>query len=131
MEILELLLLFLIGAGIGVLMLLILMLTNSEIYMLLFEHEEWKYWRLFSRNVKNFKYIGLLDEDGKSHVFAWKDYIAIVWADDYQLDGRKISGYASVHSSGENGGCLCSMFWKSKSLRFAKKLMKSIEGKEV
>ena len=127
------LLLFLIGVSIGLAILLAILhlAMVSGIYMFVFEHKEWKYWRLFSRNVKNFKYIGLLDEDGKSHVFSWEDYIAIVWADDYQLDGKKIGGYASVHSNGEDGDCLCTMFWKSKSLRFAKNLMKSIEDKEV
>lgn len=126
-------LLFLIGVIIValILILLILLSTNSGIYMFVFEHKEWQYWRLFSRNVKNFKYIGRHIGDGKSHVFAWEDYIAIVWADDYQLYGKKIGGYASVHSNGKDGDCLCTMLWKSKSLRFAKKLMKSIENKEV
>ena len=120
------LLLFLIGVIIVLIILLILLVTNNGIYMFVFEHKEWKYWKLFSRNVKNFKYIGLLDEDGKSHVFAWGDYIAIVWA-DYCCFG----GYASVHTNDKNGYCLCTTFWKSKSLRFAKNLMKSIEDKEV
>ena len=94
----------------------------NGLYMFLFFHEEWKYWELFSRNVKNFKYIGHVDDE-KSYMFAWDDFIAIVWAGGYRIDG-----YSSIHSNKANGECLCSTFWKSKSLQFAEKLMKNVDS---
>ena len=102
---------------------LLLVLPINGLYMFLFVHEDWKYWRLFSRNVKNFKYIGHADDE-KSYVFAWDDFIAIVWAGGYRIDG-----YSSVHSKDKEMECVCSTFWKSKSLQFAEKLMKNIDSR--
>ena len=102
---------------------LLLVLPINGLYMFLFFNEEWKYWRLFSRNVKNFKYIGHVDDE-KSYMFAWDDFIAIVWAGGYRIDG-----YSTVHSKDKEMECVCSTFWSSKSLQFAEKLMKNIDSR--
>ena len=102
----------------------LLILPVNGLYMFLFEHEEWKYWKLFSKNVNNFKYIGQYSGVVKSYIFIWKDYKAIVWEGDHYR-------WSSVHLNKANGECLCSKFWKSKSLQFAKKLMKNKEQSEI
>lgn len=102
---------------------LLLVLPINGLSMFLFFNEEWKYWRLFSRNVNNFKYIGHADDE-KSYIFAWDNFIAIVWAGGYRIDG-----YSSVHSKDKEMECVCSTFWKSKSLQFAEKLMKNIDSR--
>ena len=56
-----------------VIALFLLILPVNGLYMFLFEHEEWKYWKLFSRNVNNFKYIRQYSGGVKSYVFTWKD----------------------------------------------------------
>ena len=114
----------LIGVCILLFIISVLLLVSpvNGIYMFLFFHEEWKYWELFSRNVKNFKYIGHVDDE-KSYMFAWDNFIAIVWAGGYRIDG-----YSSVHSKDKEMECVCSTFWKSKSLQFAEKLIKNVDS---
>lgn len=107
-----------------VIALFLLILPVSGLYMFLFEHEEWKYWKLFSRNVNNFKYIRQYSGGVKSYVFTWKDYKAFVWEGEHHR-------WASVHFNKANGECICSKFWKSKSLQFAEKLMKNKEQFEI
>ena len=102
----------------------LLILPVNGLYMFLFEHEEWKYWKLFSKNVNNFKYIRQYSGGVKSYVFTWKDYKAFVWEGEHHR-------WSSVHFNKANGECICSKFWKSKSLQFAKKLMKNKEQSEI
>ena len=106
-----------LGVIIGALMFVaFLMLPPNGVYMFLFEREEWRYWMKFSRNVEKFEYVGLY-ADEKSYVFYWNDYQAIVWCDwDWY------EGYASVHSK-DGGEIFCSTYWRSKSKKFADKLM--------
>lgn len=99
---------------------LLLSMSFTEVYMFLYAREEWRYWKEFSRNVDKFEYEGRYAGDGKSHVFIWEHYKAIVWVGhfgDYDFDG-----YASVHS-GAGEEVLATMYWKSKSKKFADKLM--------
>lgn len=80
--------------------------------MFIFEHMEWKMWRYFEKNIDKFKYKHreyecLLD----SKMFVWGEYEAHVWSDDY----------CSIHT--KDTKCICSIFWRSKSKKFANKLM--------
>jgi hypothetical protein len=89
-----------------------LLLPTNGVYMFLFEHKEWRYWMEFSRNVEKFEYAG---RHAGSYEFYWDDYKAIVWSGHFD-------GYASVHSrDGEE--VFATMYWKSKSKKFADKLM--------
>lgn len=100
--------------------LLMLSLNIPGVYMFLYVRDEWRYWREFSRNVDKFEYEGLYEGDGKSHVFIWEHYKAIVWVGDFgEYD---FDGYASVHS-GDREEVLATMFWRSKSKKFADKLI--------
>jgi hypothetical protein len=92
-----------------------LMLPANGVYMFLFEREEWRYWMKFSRNVEKFEYVGLYAGDGKSYEFYWDDYKAIVWSGHFD-------GYASVHSK-DGKEVFSTMYWRSKSKKFADKLM--------
>ena len=92
---------------------LITALPTSSIYMFIFEHNEWKMWRFFQKNVFKFRYEGFLYE---AHRFTFEDYDAYVW-----------NGYSSVHH--ETKGCVCSPFWEAKSKRFGMELMKLKEEK--
>lgn len=107
----------LLGVLIGmILFAAFLLLPINGVYMFLFEHKEWRYWMKFSRNVEKFEYVGLYT-DGKSYVFYWNDYKAIVWHRWFYFDGC-----ASVHSrDGEE--IFATMYWKSKSKKFADKLI--------
>lgn len=107
-----------LGVIIGVLMFTaFLMLPANGVYMFLFEREEWRYWMKFSRNVDKFEYGGRYAGDGKSYEFYWDDYKAIVW-----YEWERYDGCSSVHSR-DGKDCFCSMYWKSKSKKFADKLM--------
>ena len=113
----------LLGVITGLLILavfLMLTLNIPGVYMFLYAHEEWKYWNEFSRNVDKFEYEGLYEGDGKSHVFIWEHYKAIVWVGDF--GSYDFDGYASVHS-GDREEVLATMFWRTKSKKFADKLM--------
>ena len=108
----------LLGVLIGAMIVLgFLLLPPNGFYMFLLENEEWRYWMKFSRNVKKFEYAGRYAGDGKSYEFYWDDYKAIVW---YNWD--RYDGCASVHSK-DGEECFCSMYWKSKSKKFADKLI--------
>ena len=96
-----------------------LLLPINGLYMFLFEHEEWRYWMKFGRNVKKFEYVGLHSGDGKSYEFIWDNYKAIVWSGHWS---ERFDGYASVHS-GDREEVLATMFWRSKSKKFADKLI--------
>ena len=97
--------------------LLMLSLNIPGVYMFLYVRDEWRYWREFSRNVDKFEYEGLYEGDGKSHVFIWEHYKAIVW-----YEWKHYDGCSSVHSK-DGKECFCSMYWKSKSKKFADKLI--------
>ena len=86
---------------------LIVATAPNAVYMFIAEHKEWKMWRYFSKNIREFKYVGTL----LAHQFVWGDYTAIIWED----------GLASIHDSKK---CVCGIFWKYRSRRFAKKLLK-------
>lgn len=96
-----------------------LLLPPNGVYMFLFEHAEWRYWMKFSRNVKKFEYVGLYAGDGKSYEFYWDDYKAIVWSGHWF---ESFEGYASVHSK-DGKEVFSTMYWRSKSKKFADKLM--------
>ena len=87
----------------------IVALAPNGVYMFIADHKEWKMWRYFSKNIREFKYVGTL----LAHQFVWGDYTAIIWED----------GLASIHDSEK---CVCGIFWKYRSRRFAKKLLKII-----
>jgi hypothetical protein len=107
-----------LGCFIGTLMFgAFLLLPMNGVYMFLFEREEWRYWMKFSKNVEKFEYVGQYSWDRKSYEFSWDNYKAIVW---YEWDNYE--GCASVHSK-DGKECFCSMFWKSKSKKFADKLI--------
>ena len=107
-----------LGVIIGALMFAaFLMLPANGIYMFLFEREEWKYWMKFSRNVDKFEYIGRYAGDAKSYEFIWGDYKAIVW-----YEWKHYDGCSSVHSK-DGKECFCTMYWESKSKKFADKLI--------
>lgn len=93
-----------------------LLLPINGVYMFLFEHKEWRDLMKFSRNVEKFEYVGLYT-DGKSYVFYWNDYKAIVWSGHGSLHG-----YATVHSK-DGEKVFCTTYWRSKSKCFADKLI--------
>jgi hypothetical protein len=93
-----------------------LLMPTNGVYMFLFEHKEWRYLMKFSRNVEKFVYVGRYT-DGKSHVFYWNDYKAIVWSGNGRLDG-----YAAVLSK-DGEEVFCTTYWRSKSKEFADKLI--------
>lgn len=111
MVLIDILLGVLMGA---ILFAVFLLLPINGVYMFLFENEEWRYWKKFSRNVEKFEYVGR-HSDGKSYEFIWDDYKAIVWSGCFD-------GYASVHSK-DGEEVFSTMYWKSKSKKFADKLM--------
>lgn len=94
-----------------------LSLLITEVYMFLFAHKEWRHWMKFSKNVEKFEYVGRYAGDGKSYEFIWGNYKAIVWYRWNHYDGC-----ASIHSK-DGKDVICSMFWKSKSKKFADKLI--------
>ena len=108
----------LLGVLIGVMIFAsFLLLPPNGLYMFLFENEEWRHWMKFGRNVEKFEYVGRYAGDRKSYEFIWGDYKAIVWYRWYNYEG-----YASVHSrDGEE--IFSTMYWRSKSKKFADKLM--------
>lgn len=108
----------LLGVLIGVMIFAsFLLLPPNGLYMFLFENEEWRHWMKFSRNVEKFEYVGRYAGDRKSYEFVWDNYKAIVWYRWYNYEG-----YASVHSrDGEE--IFSTMYWRSKSKKFADKLM--------
>lgn len=93
-------------------LLLMTLLHTSGIYMFIFEHNEWKMWRFFWRNISNFKYVGC---SVNAHRFTFEDYDAYVW----------LNGCASIHH--ETEGCVCGSFWYTKSKRFGAELMRLID----
>lgn len=97
--------------------LLMLSLNIPGVYMFLYVRDEWRYWREFSRNVEKFEYAGRYAGDGKSYEFYWDNYKAIVW-----YEWKHYDGCSSVHSK-DGKECFCSMYWKSKSKKFADKLI--------
>ena len=110
----------LLGVITGLLILAVFLMVTLNIpgvYMFLYAHEEWKYWNVFSRNVDKFEYVGRYAGDGKSYEFYWDDYKAIVW-----YEWKHYDGCSSVHSK-DGKECFCSMYWESKSKKFADKLM--------
>ena len=111
----------LLGVIIGAMLLLaFILLPTNGVYMFLFEHEEWRYWMKFSRNVEKFEYAGRHAGDGKSYEFYWDDYKAIVWYE--WCEWERYDGCSSVHSKDGNE-CFCTMYWESKSKKFADKLI--------
>ena len=111
----------LLGVIIGAMLFLaFLLLPANGFYMFLFEHEEWKYWMKFSRNVDKFEYVGRYAGDAKSYEFIWDDYKAIVWVGDF--GSYDFDGYTSVHS-GDREEVFATMYWRSKSKKFADKLI--------
>lgn len=108
----------LLGAIIGaILFALFLLLPINGVYMFLIEHKEWRHWMKFSRNVEKFEYVGRYAGDKNSYEFVWDNYKAIVWHRWYYYDGC-----ASIHSK-DGEEVICTMFWKSKSKKFADKLI--------
>lgn len=110
----------LLGIFMGAILLAVIFLLSlsiTEVYMFLYDHKEWRYWKEFSRNVDKFEYIGRYEGDGKSYEFIWDNYKAIVWVGHCDFDV-----YASVHSK-DGKTVLCTMFWESKSKKFADKLI--------
>ena len=106
----------LFGIIIGVLMFAaFLLLPINGVYMFLFEREEWRYWMKFSRNVEKFEYVGRHAGDGKSYEFIWGPYKAIVWSGHFD-------GYSSVHRKND-AEVFATMYWRSKSKKFADKLI--------
>ena len=90
-------------------------------YMFIFEHEEWKKWRYFRKNIHKFEYdtsdLSNIYKTG-DYVFRWDDYRIIVW------DGR----YVSIHNSKED--CICSPFWMAESKKFANILMNKLKEED-
>lgn len=93
-----------------VIWILIVTTAPNAVYMFIMEHEEWKMWRYFRKNVHEFKYV---DTGVVTKQFVWGDYTAFIWED----------GLASIHDSKT---CVCGIFWKYRSRRFAKELLKII-----
>ncbi len=87
----------------------IVVTAPNAVYMFIAEHKEWEMWRYFRKNIHEFKYVGTL----LAHQFVWGDYTVFIWED----------GLASIHDSKK---CVCGIFWKYRSRRFAKKLLKII-----
>ena len=114
MVLIDILLGVLIGA---ILFAAFLLLPVNGVYMFLFEREEWRYWMKFSRNVDKFEYDGRHAGDGTSYKFIWGPYKAIVWSGQYGFDG-----YASVHRKND-AEVFATMYWRSKSKKFADKLI--------
>lgn len=111
------LLYILLGVLIGlILFAAFLLMPSNGVYMFLFEHKEWRHLMKFSRNAEKFEYVGRYT-DGKSYVFYWNDYKAIIWSGHGRLDG-----YASVHSK-DGEKVFATMYWRSKSKKFADKLI--------
>lgn len=76
--------------------------------MFVFEHEEWKLWRYFYKNVDKFEFT---QKNFNSYEFKWGEYIAYIWED----------GHSSIHTAND---CICCTFWELKSRKFANKLLK-------
>ena len=111
-----------------VLFFLIFVTVPDALYMYIFEHENWKLWKYFEENIDKFEF------DGSSYnqnyepkipnleytkEFIFGDYRAIVW---YYYGQKPI---CSIHL--ENHECVLSSWWKRKSRRFAKKLLKKMD----
>lgn len=108
----------LLGVIIGAMLFLaFLLLPVNGVYMFLFDREEWRYWMKFSRNVEKFEYVGRYT-DGKSYVFYWNDYKAIIWSSGH----GHLDGYATVLSK-DGEEVFCTTYWRSKSKKFADKLI--------
>ena len=83
-----------LGVIIGVMLFAaFLILPANGVYMFLLEHEEWRYWKKFSRHVDKFEYVGRHEGDGTSYEFIWGPYKAIVWSGHHY----DFNGYASIH----------------------------------
>lgn len=78
---------------------LIVATAPNAVYMFIAEHETWKMWRYFRKNVHEFKYV---DTGVVTKQFVWGDYTAHIWE----------NGLVSIHNS---DGCVCGTFWESKS----------------
>lgn len=87
---------------------LIVATAPNAVYMFIAEHETWKMWRYFRKNVHEFKYA---DTGVVTNQFVWGDYTAYIWK----------NGLVSIHNS---DGCVCGTFWESKSRKVANELMK-------
>ena len=99
----------------AIFVMLICALPTSGVYMFIFEHNEWKMWRFFQKNVSKFRYEG---SSYSAHHFTFDDYDAYVW----------LNGCASIHH--ETEGCVCGSFWYTKSKRFGTELMKLKEERK-
>ena len=86
---------------------LVICAPTNFIYMFIFEHEEWKQWRYFYKNVDKFEFG---DKEFNIYAFKWGEYIAYVWED----------GKSSIHTAND---CICCCFWELKSRNFANKLL--------
>lgn len=86
----------------------IVVTAPNAVYMFIAEHETWKMWRYFRKNVHEFKYV---DTGVVTKQFVWGDYTAHIWK----------NGLVSIHNS---DGCVCGTFWESKSRKVANELMK-------
>ena len=81
---------------------------TNFIYMFIFEHEEWKRWRYFYKNVDKFEFTQKIFD---YYEFKWGEYKAYIWED----------GRSSIHTAND---CICCTFWEMKSRKFANKLLK-------
>lgn len=91
----------------GIAFLFFIITFIKPIYMFVFEHEEWKLWRYFYKNVDKFEFI---QKNFNSYEFKWGEYIAYIWKD----------GHSSIHTAND---CICCSFWGLKSRKFANKLL--------
>lgn len=86
---------------------LIIGAPTNFIYMFIFEHEEWKQWRYFYKNVDKFEFCV---EGPLAYEFKWGEYMAYIWK----------NGHSSIHTAND---CICCCFWELKSRKFANKLL--------
>ena len=91
---------------------------NKKIYCYIFEHEDWKKWESYIRNVSQFQYEGNYPLCC-SFIVPNTDITAEVW---------KETGLCSIH---DNYGCVLSTFDKYHSKKIAKLLMNKINNHEI
>lgn len=101
----------------------VMVTAPNALYMYLFEHEVWKLWKYFEKNIDKFEFDeSFSDPNYPSRItkeFIFGDYRAIVWCFDNQKP------YCSIHL--ENHECVLGSWWESKSRGFAEKLVKKLD----
>lgn len=110
------------------LFILLIVTAPNALYVYIFEHKTWKLWKYFEKNIDKFEFDGAsYDPNYEPKIpnllctkeFIFGEYRAIVWL----FPDKKPE--CSIHL--ENHECVLSSWWKRKSRRFAKKLLKKLD----